>query len=156
MKKHRQRQLNQMNSKGYKLSVKHEPDLVKAADSVVCKLYPEHISLHEVSYGLKTRIDHVLYEKHDIITIEYKMKNWKQAIKQAKKHRAYANQCWILMPASINSITVLQACTSAGIGLMLYSGSVINRVVKPKDVSVQRSRNQLEKRILSQYLKKGK
>ena len=76
----------------------------------------------EIPY-MSRSIDMVIVEKSDrIITIEFKLKNWKKALKQAKVHKYGANEAYICMPEPARGFQeeFIRALENAGIGLYQY------------------------------------
>jgi hypothetical protein len=62
----------------------------------------------------------ILTRKHKIITIEFKVKNWRRAIEQAKNHRLGADQSYICLPSKEPDERLLNALELENIGLYLY------------------------------------
>ena len=66
-------------------------------------------------------IDMVLIVREcETITIEFKINNWRQAIRQAKNHMLGADRAYICLPKREPSIELVNALHEAGIGLFLY------------------------------------
>lgn len=67
-------------------------------------------------------IDLVLISANgDVISIEFKIKNWRHAIEQAKNHMLGADKAYICLPYKNPSEPLLDALKEANIGLYLYS-----------------------------------
>lgn len=78
--------------------------------------------LLEVPY-LSRCIDMVLVDQDDkIVSVEFKLKNWKSAIKQANDHRLGADKAYICLPKPQREIseTLKFELQEFGIGLFLY------------------------------------
>jgi len=76
----------------------------------------------EVPY-MSRCIDMILVKNDDeIISIEFKLSNWKKALKQAKTHRYGANQAYICMPKPARGFKqeFIDALEEQGIGLYQY------------------------------------
>ena len=57
----------------------------------------------------------------EIISVEFKMRNWRHAIEQAKNHMLGADKAYICLPEQNLSKLLLEALEYAGVGLFLYS-----------------------------------
>ena len=76
----------------------------------------------EVPY-MSRYIDMVIVKNDNkIITIEFKLKNWKKALKQAKVHKYGANEAYICMPEPARGFKeeFIRALNNKGIGLYQY------------------------------------
>ena len=76
----------------------------------------------EVPY-LSRCIDMILVnENNEILSIEFKLKNWRKALEQAKDHKLGTDKSYICIPRSNRQIssTMLETLTEYGIGLLLY------------------------------------
>lgn len=67
-------------------------------------------------------IDLVIYRRRILISVEFKLANWKRAIKQARDHRLVADYAYVCMPER-KSITeeLREKFSRAGVGLYFYS-----------------------------------
>ncbi|MFW5889582.1 MAG: hypothetical protein ACOCUD_04300 [Bacillota bacterium] len=77
----------------------------------------------EVPY-MSRCIDMILIKNNDdIITIEFKLSNWKKALKQAKTHRYGANEAYICMPEPALGFKpdFIDELEEKGIGLYKYN-----------------------------------
>ena len=77
----------------------------------------------EVPY-MSRCIDMILVKNDDeIISIEFKLSNWKKALKQAKTHRYGANKAYICMPEPARGFKqeFIDALKELGIGLYKYN-----------------------------------
>lgn len=71
--------------------------------------------------GLLSRsIDMVLFDGKSLITIEFKMNDWKKAVIQIKDHLIAADYACLCMPKRKVSGEMLELLTKNGIGLWLY------------------------------------
>jgi hypothetical protein len=69
-------------------------------------------------------IDMVIFTKDNrTITIEFKIKNWRQALEQAKNHRLGADKSYICLPCKKPSECLLDLLKKENIGLFLYNPS---------------------------------
>lgn len=76
----------------------------------------------EVPY-LSRCIDMILVDNNnEIISIEFKLKNWKQAINQASDHKLGVDKAYICMPQRKTKISekLIDELTEKGIGLFSY------------------------------------
>ncbi|HCC52824.1 MAG TPA: hypothetical protein DEQ30_12870 [Porphyromonadaceae bacterium] len=69
-------------------------------------------------------IDLVLVTKdYKTVTIEFKIKNWREALAQAKNHKLGADKSYICLPEKSPSIKLLELLDKEQIGLYLYNPS---------------------------------
>jgi hypothetical protein len=81
--------------------------------------------IREVPF-LSRCIDLVLLTKNEeAITIEFKIKNWRQAIEQAKNHMLGADKVYICLPERNPSELLINALISEKIGLFLYNPNAL-------------------------------
>jgi hypothetical protein len=92
----------------------------------------------EVPY-LSRCIDMVMVNHdNEIYSIEFKLKNWRKAIEQAKDHKIGADYAYICIPKPPRGIsqTLIDAVIDAGIGLMVFennkNGPIIYEKIKPE------------------------
>ena len=77
----------------------------------------------EVPY-LSRCIDMVLVDDfNNLITIEFKLKNWQQAIKQAKDHSLGADMAYICLPKPNRNISkkLIEESNKNGIGILFWN-----------------------------------
>jgi hypothetical protein len=107
-----------------------EDDLI---DRVKPTLQPDYKVFEEV--GLFNRsIDMVLLNDSDLVTVEFKIRDWRQAVRQIKGHLIAADFAYLCMPNRRVSDQLLELLTTYGIGLWLYDfgmNTLIERV-KPR------------------------
>jgi hypothetical protein len=118
-----------------------ELDMVENCYNYLCNnnLHYENI-VREVPF-LSRCIDLViLTRRHKIITIEFKVKNWRRAIEQAKNHRLGADQSYICLPSKDPSEYLLNTLVLENIGLYLYDPLKSSPMQEylPAPVNVQR------------------
>lgn len=66
-------------------------------------------------------IDVVLLKDTDeVISIEFKINNWKHAIEQAKNHKLGADKAYICLPKRKLTESLSEAITNAKIGLLFF------------------------------------
>lgn len=69
-------------------------------------------------------IDMVLLDKKNrVITIEFKLKDWRHAIEQAYDHMRGADYAYICIPMTHPSKLLISELNKYGIGLLLYHSS---------------------------------
>jgi hypothetical protein len=76
----------------------------------------------EVPY-LSRCIDMVLVDNKDsIISIEFKLKNWRKAVQQAKDHKLGSDKAYICLPKPKKiSDQLVDSCRDNGIGIFFYN-----------------------------------
>lgn len=80
-------------------------------------------------------IDLVLLKKNKIISIEFKMNDWKRAVKQAKDYQLASDYVYICMPRRKTSDALIKTLKTNGIGLLfpqLDSEWPFEEIVKAK------------------------
>jgi hypothetical protein len=94
------------------------------------KNLPNTVIVREVPF-LSRCIDLVLVAKGtETVTIEFKIKNWRRAIEQARDHLLGSDAAYVCLPQRVVSDTLTCALNDAGIGLMLYSSEAEEKVSK--------------------------
>ncbi len=94
----------------------------------------------EVPY-LSRCIDMILVNQNDeIISIEFKLSNWRQALAQAKDHKLGANKSYICIPEPKKGIpnALKEGLTNYGIGLLYYEkqcNDPFNEIIEPEQDS---------------------
>ena len=84
--------------------------------------YDGYINIVREVPFLSRCIDLVLISSSgEVISIEFKIKNWRHAIEQAKNHMLGADRAYICLPEKNLSKSLLEALRDADIGLYLYS-----------------------------------
>ena len=83
-------------------------------------------------------IDLVMIDVHgEVISIEFKVKNWRHAIEQAVNHKLGSDKAYICIPKRSLTETLTNAISKAGIGLLFYDGesneSVYEVIPPPKE-----------------------
>ncbi len=87
-------------------------------------------------------IDIVVLDNEDnIITIEFKVHKWRQAIEQASNHKLGADKAYICLPKRKVTNTLFNALTDAGLGLFLFDEE--NEIKMIEAISVE-SKNSIE------------
>jgi len=61
-----------------------------------------------------------LSEEEELITVEFKLKDWKRALRQAKDHMLAADFAYICMPYRTVTETMKSYLQEAGVGLLFY------------------------------------
>lgn len=99
----------------------YEIDMVKDCYTKLKKSNEIITIVLEVPY-MSRCIDMVLVDKdYNLITIEFKLKNWKKAIEQAKDHRLGADKSYICLPKSKNiSQKLLAESNKSGVGILMW------------------------------------
>ena len=92
----------------------------------------------EVPY-LSRCIDMVMVNhENEIYSVEFKLKNWRKAIEQAKDHKNGADYAYICIPRPPKGISevLTNAVIEAGIGLMVFecndNGPIVYEEIKPE------------------------
>lgn len=76
----------------------------------------------------------IIDESNNIISIEFKVNNWKQAIEQAKNHKLGADRAYICIPKRALSVQLEESIKNAGVGLLFFdesSDSLIEEIIPP-------------------------
>lgn len=98
-----------------------EIDMVNACYNYLAE-YDEYVRIVREVPFLSRCIDLVLISSGgEIISIEFKIKNWRQAIEQAKNHMLGADKAYICLPYKKPTRQLLDALKEAKIGLYQYS-----------------------------------
>lgn len=88
--------------------------LARSGDAVLCMEVPT----------LGRAIDLVLYKNRTVTSVEFKLKNWKRALNQARDHRLVADYAYVCMPPKKNIPKAIEDnFRNAGVGLLFYSGT---------------------------------
>jgi len=88
----------------------------------------KHIIL-EVPF-MSRSIDMILVDNYDrIISIEFKLHDWRKAIVQAQDHVLGADESYICIPKrNTESTRMMEMLKDTGIGLMYYDDSAVNSI----------------------------
>lgn len=115
---------------GSKLGIKTtEHDLVSSAYSRLARGGADVLCMEVPTLG--RAIDLVLYRKRTLTSVEFKLKNWKRALNQARDHRLVADYAYVCMPAKKSVPKNLEECfRKAGVGLLFYSDKGKNPFVE--------------------------
>lgn len=92
----------------------------------------------EVQTGGRTA-DALIITRRFLVSIEFKLRDWKKALAQARDHQFVADFAYICMPAEYIREPVINSLKSEGVGLIRYSLQDNNAEVV---VPAQRSRVQ--------------
>jgi hypothetical protein len=91
----------------------------------------------ETEVAVLNRCIDLVYKNNsdELVTIEIKLKDWKQALRQATDHQLYADKSYICLPRPQKKISeeLLLALHDSGIGLIWFEVSTGRR----KEVSVE-------------------
>lgn len=64
--------------------------------------------------------DMVYMKGRSVFSIEFKLRDWRRAIKQARDHRLAADYVYVCMPRRANVDAILPEARAAGVGFMFY------------------------------------
>lgn len=129
-----------------------ENDLI---DRFKTTVRPGYMVFEEV--GLFNRsIDMVLLNKSNLVTIEFKINNWRQAVKQIKGHLIAADFAYLCMPERRVSEQLLALLTTHGIGLWLYDFGSERLVEKIKPKRSQYQYAYYKKSLIDRLLERDK
>jgi hypothetical protein len=115
------------------MKLKFEEDLIALAK---IQLFNEHKYriYHEVGiYGYYA--DMVLLDKDNVLyAIEFKMSNWREAIRQAKTYLIASDYSIICLPKKRYTRWIYSNCKNEGIGLWLYNFKEMHleKVIEPR------------------------
>lgn len=80
-------------------------------------------------------IDLVFIEPDDgtLVTVEFKLDNWKHAVRQAKDHALGADQAYICLPSRKVDSEIQRYVKKSGVGLAIYYSKLgIRFLIKPQ------------------------
>lgn len=104
----------------------------------------------EVPY-MSRCIDMIIIDENKIITtIEFKLSDWRSALKQARDHSMGADKAYICLPNSRKNLSaeLISAVKDTGVGLMLYNKDSVD----PLEVVIQPMSNLLRWSIWTESL----
>lgn len=81
--------------------------------------FGSEIYFEEISF-FRRSIDLVVLDNNILKTIEFKLKDWKKAIRQIIDHQIVADYSYLCMPKRNLSETMIEQLKSNGIGLYFY------------------------------------
>jgi hypothetical protein len=98
----------------------------------------KYMIFEEVGF-LNRCIDMVLIDDSDLITIEFKINDWRKGITQIKEHLVVADYSYLCMPKKTISKELSAELTKIGIGLWQfdYDADELIEAIKPKKSSYQ-------------------
>ncbi len=96
-----------------------ESEMVGMCRAYIERCFPGTRVACEVPF-LSRCIDMVLLTGTETVTIEFKLHDWRQAIKQARDHKLGANRAYVCMPYRKQSDAMIRALDKEGIGLLFY------------------------------------
>ena len=98
-----------------------EIEMVDSCYKYLCQKSDIYTSIAREVPFLSRCIDLVLLTKtQEAIAIEFKIKNWRKAIEQAKNHMLGADKVYICLPHRVPSESLINELLSERIGLFLY------------------------------------
>lgn len=120
----------------------------------------EALKLFEAEYKIFTEvplynrcIDAVLLKESQVVTIEFKIKNWRKAVRQIKTHMLAADLAYLCMPRKKIPDELLEILTKMGVGLWLFDmgKKELCLVLRPRPSFIQLSiiKEELLKRLSS-------
>lgn len=100
----------------------YEIDMVNDCYSKLSNIPNLRTVILEVPY-LSRCIDMVIVDElYNIITVEFKLKNWQQAILQAKDHSLGADEAYICIPKPKRiSDKLIEASNKTGVGILFWN-----------------------------------
>ncbi|MFA7673518.1 MAG: hypothetical protein WCY62_06660 [Clostridia bacterium] len=63
----------------------------------------------------------IITNDNEMITIEFKIKDWRHALEQVKNHKLGADRAYICLPIKTPSINLINALSEENVGLYLYN-----------------------------------
>lgn len=66
-------------------------------------------------------VDLVYLDETDLITIEFKLKDWRKGLRQARDHQIGADFAYLCIPHREASLALRDAAKDAGVGLLRFS-----------------------------------
>jgi hypothetical protein len=82
--------------------------------------------------------DMLIYNNGDIHAIEFKLKNWRQAINQAARHKLAVDYCWICMPQVYQN--AIEYAAKKQVGVLNLDGELIADAPRNKTWEAERQR----------------
>ena len=105
-----------------------ELEMMKLGTEYLSRQCQFHQIKEEVPF-LSRCIDAVLLDRSDnLISIEFKISKWRQAIEQAKNHKLGSDKAYICLPERKLTETLTQAILEAGVGLFFFSPNAVEVV----------------------------
>lgn len=96
------------------------------------RLYKKTTVAQIASDRFKVKRKTVLYDYH-IVSIEAKLTNWRQALKQAISYLDFSHMSYIALPTAIANKSIVQEhCQSEAIGLIAVANNSTEVLFKPK------------------------
>lgn len=68
-------------------------------------------------------VDLVFIQDGALVTVEFKMRDWRRAIKQARDHQLGSDYAYICMPKRKAASPMLELLAETGVGLFFYSAT---------------------------------
>jgi hypothetical protein len=67
------------------------------------------------------------------------MSDWRTGLEQAESNLWFASVSYLLLPKRKNLGTLIDATSTKGIGLLIYDGRQVHRLVQPRPAPIPRS-----------------
>ena len=101
-------------------------------------------------------IDAVLIKNRVLYTIEFKVRDWRKAIKQIKTHMLIADFAYLCMPSKNFPVNLKKSLINYGIGLWAYDfdKKEILEILPPNHSFIQQS--VLKEKVLQYLIQRGK
>ena len=99
--------------------LKREADLVQGAFERIRGWSEIRVAKEVPSLG--RCVDLVYLERGIVVAVEFKMNDWRRALRQARDHRLAADYVYVCMPAREIPQAMWMALAQEGIGLLFYS-----------------------------------
>lgn len=90
-------------------------------DAAVSKLLDLGLEVHEGVPCLSRCIDLLILTDDDKLAIEFKLKDWKRALEQAKDHRLAVDKAYVCLPPRKVSLAMVNAFAEAQVGLYILN-----------------------------------
>ncbi len=65
-------------------------------------------------------VDLVFYRNEELVSVEFKLRNWRRGIEQARDHCLGVDYAYLCLPTRVPGHHILAAASEAGIGILGY------------------------------------
>lgn len=101
--------------------IRRKPSEATIVRDVYRRLKADGIIAHREVPLLGRSVDLVYVQDDDLISVEFKVSNWRRAVEQAKDHRLGSDFAYICLPKKKIGKELKTLLMKSGVGLFLYS-----------------------------------
>lgn len=80
-----------------------------------------------------------IFPIRQIVAVEAKMSDWKTGLNQAESNLWFASVSYLLLPHRKELSAPVRAAADRGVGILVYDGRRVRRLVQPRPVQIPRS-----------------